>query len=292
VSDDTASRKRVSRHIRASYTRPFRLTERDAQIVKAVNDFRVMRQDQLQRLFFPSRNTAQVRLQLLWQHGFLKREFLPVVGGIQTSPILYLIDRRGIDLLQSKYGYEPASIRWSRKGLDYQFVEHTLGLAEVRVAAELACRKHSYQLSTWLDERSLKSDYDKVRLGNVWVPVLPDAYLVVRMPTGDVHFFVEFDRGPESLALLKRKLTAYGVFYLSGKCKARYGTDRIRVLLITQSPTEGKRNRLDNIRQLATQLGESRWFWFTRLNTVGTRDFLSDPIWWLATSTGPVPLIG
>lgn len=284
-------RKRSSRYVRPTEPPRFRLTERDARIVKAVNDFRVLRQDQLQRLFFPSRNTAQVRLQLLWQHGFLRREFLPVMGGIQTSPILYVLDRRGFDLLQSKYEYDAGSIRWSRKHLDFQFVEHTLGLAEIRVAVELSCRKNAFQLRKWVDERNLKRDYDRVRVGNSWVSVIPDAYLVIGLPTGDVHFFVEFDRGPESLALIKRKLSAYGVYYHSGKCKARYGTDRIRVLIITQSEVTEKRSRLDNIRQLAAGLGESQWFWFSRLNQVATIDFLASPIWWPSKATSPVALM-
>src|SRR5207248_219307 len=108
------------------------------------------------------------------------------------------------DLLHSKYDYETGGIRWSRRNLDYQFIEHTLGLAEIRVAVELSCKKHSFNLRTWVDERKLKNDYDKVMVGNNWMSVIPDAYLVIALPTGNVHFFIEFDRGPESLAIMRR----------------------------------------------------------------------------------------
>src|SRR5919199_364482 len=104
--------KRASRHIRLKNPPPIVLTARDKEIIKLVNDFRVIRQEQIEKLLFPSKNTAQKRLWLLWQNGFLKREFLPVFGGVPNSPILYLVDREGVDLLQTEFGYERQQLRW------------------------------------------------------------------------------------------------------------------------------------------------------------------------------------
>jgi len=91
------------------------------------------------------------RLWLLWQHGLLKREFLPVVGGIQTSPVLYLVDGLSAELLRNEFSYDSQSLRWSRgRKLAHQFLEHTLGLSEIRLAVTLSCRLHGYELNTIL----------------------------------------------------------------------------------------------------------------------------------------------
>ena len=101
-----------------------------------MNDYRLIRQDQIQRLEFPSRNTAQQRLRKLWEHGFLRRRFLPVRGGIQTSPILYEIDQRGAELLRAEFDYTKDSLRLARKEkASLQFIFHTLGLSETRLAS-------------------------------------------------------------------------------------------------------------------------------------------------------------
>ncbi len=286
-------RKRASRRIRPDTPRPMRLTRRDKQVIQVVNDFRVLRQDQIQRLLFPSRNTAQVRLQLLWQQGYLKREFLPVIGGLQTSPILYVLDKRGVELLQHELGYDKASLRWSpNKDLNYQFLEHTLGLAEVRLAVTLSCRRHGFQLKKWLDEKALKADYDRVQVGNKLTAVLPDAFFVIGLPGGEMQFFLEYDRGPEHLKFLKKKLLAYRVYYQSGKCQARYGTDKIRALTVIEGSQAGTgQSRLTNLTRVAKELVEHRWFWFSSLARIVIGDVLLDPIWWQVGSEATAALV-
>src|SRR6266545_2836905 len=107
--------KRASRYIRPELATPMRLTDRDIQVIKAVNDYRLMRQDQITRLLFPSKNTAQVRLQQLWQHGFLKRHFLPVMlGNPQLGKIIYGLDTKGADLLRREFGYTNDQLRLSK----------------------------------------------------------------------------------------------------------------------------------------------------------------------------------
>ena len=269
-----------------------RLTERDKQVVKAVNDFRIMRQDQVQRLFFPSRNTAQVRLWLLWAHGYLKRAFLPVIGGIQNSPILYLVDKRGVGLLRYEYGYEATSLRWSRGKTSYRFLEHTLGLTEVGISMYLSSDMHGARLTTWLDEKAMKADYDRVQVRNRLVSVLPDAYFVVELPAGKMHFFLEYDRGDESLKVFKAKLAAYWAYFQSGKCQARYGTSRIRVLTVTEGrQTRSGRSRVTNLKGLTSALPGRQWFWFSTLERVAGADFLAEPIWWSGKGEEPMALI-
>jgi hypothetical protein len=277
-----APRRRASRYIRTETPQSFRLTQRDIQIIQAVNNCRLLRQDQIQRLFFPSRNTAQVRLQLLWQHGFLKREFLPVISGIQTSPVIYAIDKRGARFLESEIGYEKSALRQSAQKPGFEFIEHTLGLSEIRIALMLSCRQHAgLELKTWLDEKAMKSNYDRAQVGNRMVAVLPDAYFVVSLAQGgSLHFFLEFDRGSEHLKFLSKKFAAYYAFFQSGKSKIRFGTDKVRVLVITAGRRSfGKRSRLESLKELTKSLPANRWFWFSNLDQISANDFMFDPIW-------------
>ena len=178
---------------------------------------------------------------------------MPVLGGIQTSPILYEIDQRGADLLRAEFGYSSKELRSSGGKISgFRFLEHTIGLSEIRVAVNLSCRRNGYALNTWLDEKTLKGDYDRVRVGNEWLAVIPDGYFVVELPGGAAHFFIEFDRGPERLEVFRKKIAAYLAYYRSGQCKLRYKTDRIRVLTITQAaPTGPGKQRIETFSSCA-----------------------------------------
>ena len=262
-----------------------RLTERDKQVVKAVNDYRLMRQDQIERLAFPSRNTAQVRLRLLWEHEFLRRRFLPVLGGIQTSPILYEIDRRGVDLLRQEFHYEPDRLRYSRKGdLSTQFIYHTLGLSETRLAFELACRASDMELVLWKDEKDLKVSYDRVQVGKRLEAVLPDAYITLRLPGKRLlYFFLEYDRGVENLKFIRKKMAAYIAYFHSHLCQQRYGTTQIRVLTVWEGQSKpGKRSRLDSLKLVTEELGGKQRFYFTDLHSVQSLNVLTTAIWQIA----------
>jgi hypothetical protein len=284
------TRTRASRIVRPEQPRSMSLTKRDMDVLSAVNEYRLMRQDQIQRLFFPSRNTAQVRLQLLWQHGLLQRSFLPVMGGVQTSPILYSLDEAGAHLLRTQCNDANvdaiADVRWSRKpSLDLKFLQHTLGIGDIRVAVETACKQHNYTLVRWDDEKRLKADYDRMEVRGKLLAVLPDAYFVVNVGDGDVHFFVEYDMSSEDLTFIRQKFLAYWAYFMSGKCKTRFGTNLIRVLTVTTLDNpENKRSRLNSLMQIAAALQNHAWFWFSSLPKMQSQDVLADPIW-LSPST-------
>lgn len=274
-------RKRASRHKRPKNPRRMRLTERDKLAIKAVNDFRVMRQDQLQRLLFPSKNTAQVRLQLLWQHGFLKRHFPSVLGGVQTSTIYYLLDKKGVELLKREFDYTSDTLRYSgKKPLNDRFLKHTLGLGDIRLAVELSCKQNGFELETWHDEKTIKGDYDKVQVKNTLVPILPDAYFEIKVSSGLLRFFLEFDRGTEQLKVLQKKIAAYWNYFRSGKCNARYGTNLIRVLIVTEGGiTRIGQKRMVNAMKATKELRAHTWFWFTNVEQIEQEDFLTSQIW-------------
>ena len=276
-----------------------RMTERDKFIVKAANDYRIISQSQLQRLFFGSKSRAQSRLWLLWQHGFLKRQFLPVLGGVQNSPILYLIDKNGVELLQVEFGYTKDDLRWSRKPtLSHRYLHHTLGLGEIRLAVETSCQNHNFTLVEWRDERRLKQGYDFVQIGRRKKAVLPDGYFKIKVgktrmgKAQYLHFFLEYDRGPETLDFFKEKIRTYWAYFESPLCNKRYGTNSIRVLTVTEGGVSHTGlKRLKSVRGVTRDFGAHTWFNFTNLERIMNEDFLSAPIWEQTHTTENKPLI-
>ena len=269
------------------------LTDRDREVIQAVNDFRAMRHDQIESLLFPSKVTAQRRLRKLWEHGFLQRDWLPTVGGIQTSPTIYKLDRQGAELLKAEHGYHPDDIRLSTvSDTGYLFLSHLLGLSEVRLAIVQSCKEHDFELVRWDDEKTLKADYDRVRVGRESVAVLPDAYVIIQVPKGKLHFFLEYDRGTERLKVFRRKIAAYLAYLRSPKCEVRYGTTKIRVLSVTEGGKTGAGvERQMHLKEKAEQLRAGRNFWFGRVKDVTAQDILTAPIWQVAPSSNPTPLV-
>jgi len=156
----------------------------------------------------------------------------------------------------------------------------------------LACRKHGYTLARWDDEKALKADYDKVEVRGRLLAVLPDAYFVINVGDGELHFFVEFDMGSEDLTFIRQKFLAYWAYYLSGKCKTRYGTSLIRVLTVTASDNAGnKRSRLNGLRHIGGELQDQSWFWFSSLPQVQAGDVFADSIWLSPNDSNGKPLI-
>ena len=119
-----------------------------------------------------------------------------------------------------------------------------------------------------------------------------DAYFIVRIPASELHFFLEFDRGLEQLRTIERKMAAYLFYHRSGKCKARYGTDRIRVLTVTIGGKKGiGRKRLRNLKKKTEKVGGGQQFWFSTMDQVTSKDFLSSSIWRIAGRKGHSPLV-
>src|SRR5438105_11993362 len=132
MEDQNKPRRRRRRDQRRHNPGRMQLTQRDKKIIEAVCQYRILRQDQIQELFFGHRTAAQRRLEKLYDHGFLQRYFLPTRGGLMSSPVLYGLDRRGVELLRAEFGYDELTWYSSSKDLKDEFLEHTSAIAEFR----------------------------------------------------------------------------------------------------------------------------------------------------------------
>ena len=284
---------KTPRNRRVDNPPPMRLMERDVEILKAVHEFRIMRGDQLQALFFGSQSTASYRLSRLYQHSFLDRHFLPTLGGLASSPALYTLGKRGVDVLRRVLDYGPKDIRKppNNQELSPLFLEHLLQINDFRVAVTVAARNLDYTLEKWLDDYQLKADYDRVVIQTPHgrkrtVSLIPDGYCVLQVPQGRACFFLELDRGTMTRSRFRDKVLAYQAYIASGKYEKRYGTRSLRVLTVTSGP-----KRLESLREEAEQAGGGRVFWFIRSDQVSHEEVLSGAVWEVANSVETEVLI-
>jgi hypothetical protein len=288
-------RKRQRRDQRVTTPPSMTLTERDKRIIEAVYQYRVLTQSQIQHLFFSQKTSAQRRLQLLYHHGFLERQFLPVRGGIMNSPILYLLDKRGAEMLTAEFGYD--EVHWKREHneVSADFLEHALAINEFRILIVLACKRLTYPLLTWRGENEMKADYDRVKIrkaqgGQVSVSLIPDSHFVIDTPRQaektKAFFFLELDRGSMVTKRFKTKIEAYMEYVESGAYERKYGTRGLRVLTVALS-----QGRLQSLRQVTEEAGGRNRFWFAVLSELTSENIIDKPVWQVAGREGLSTLI-
>jgi hypothetical protein len=284
--------KRRRRDRRQEVDKPLHLQERDVDVVEAVATHKALTTQQLQLLFFGEANKsgAQRRLEKLYDHGYLDRIFLPVERGAGRSPTLYILDKKGAELVRRERDPE---LKWypSNKNIGSDFLEHTYGINQVMVAVAVACQKANYTLDFWLTERQVKESYDYVTITTARekprkLPIVPDAIFAIIADNRRFHFFLELDRATMPLKRFKSKIRAYTTYHQSGAYQKRFQTNSLRVLTVVESKSSIGEKRLPNLKQATEEAGGQRRFWFTLLKDVTPQSVLTAPIWAKATQKG------
>ena len=273
-----------------------RLTPRDLALIGAVHRYRVLRRDQAQLLLFPSKNTANQRLKLLYQHGYLARRRLPVEYGQGSGQALYLLGGRGASLVADQLGLDLAETGWrrSQNHVSSLFLEHTLMVNEVRLAVELACQHDGHTIEVWLREDALRATPERVWIEpdgrqRRRVALVPDAYFRLISAHRRASFFLEADRATETNGRWAQKILAYLAYLRSGAYLRRYGSNCLRVLVVTTS-----HRRTENLLRTTARVCDPRirgLFWFTSLEQVAQDTVLDTPIWRVANEEALMPLL-
>lgn len=274
--------KRLSRHKRSDDAPNMRLMPRDVEILKMLATFRIMRQDQIQHLFFTSRSTAQYRLSHLFQHGYVQRHFLPVYAG--WSPTLYTLDKKGISLLRREHGMSKVVVWDSENG--HEFLSHTLAIHDFRVAVMVACRESGYTLVRWMNDWELKSSYDRVKIDEKPISLIPDSYFTIQTPYGNASFFLEMDMGSMTVGRFTTKIRAYIAYMKTGAYLQRYQTRSLRILSVTNSE-----KRSTHLRVSTEGVGADKRFLFASQEAITPESVLHQAIWHGAGNPSPTALI-
>jgi len=287
--------------VRATHAKPIQLTQRDIELIQAVHKYRVLHRGQISDMFFAGVNdegsSARRRLNLLYQHGYLERIPRFISPPLNNPGPAYRLAQRGAVLLAEHAGVPLAEFNyWGRSEdkdshigkIGHAYLEHNLVLSDIRLWLEEQAMKAGFMIETWLDYFDLHSTWKTERVAiqlTTQVPfediaIAADGYFVLLTEQGRGHFFVEFDRGTETIGKQwKRKVLAYMAYLRSGKFHQRYKVDPqtgFRVLTIASSM-----KRAENLHKAAQNYGDpnlASLFMFTGWPEL-RRGTLSSPVW-------------
>lgn len=313
-------RLKLLKRAEANQLPPLQLTPRDIILIEAVYSFRALTTPQIEALLFPGNqekiqpgaknpqsgktNRCRHRLKLLYHHGYLHREELPLPLNDGRKPLVYFLDKRGKEALCRHYDLDPKEIDWEPRHntVGEPFIEHMLKTNDIRVAITVGAQQQGFSLATWLDDHTLRKqqnrDYVLLRGPQGTKPrkvaVVPDGYFHLQTPQYEFHFVLETDRrtvvGQYSRWGGKdwsRKVRAYIAYFTPSApgqpsiYEQRFGTSKLRVLTVTTGQT-----RLENLKRITEQAGGRERFWFTTFDRLRPETVLTELIWHKAGTDG------
>ncbi len=289
---------RLPRYRRAQTPPPFTLTDRDAQVVRHVHEYRFLTREQIQRLAFTPTTTSSCkrRLTVLYHHAYLDRLYIPVTLPYGAPRAVYCLGQRGAKLVASELGVGHGEVDWRRQDNDRDlvFLAHTLAANDVRIAASHACRARAWPIE-WIDERSLRSLLSSEKIADPGgagraLSLIPDGHFTVEVDGVRYAFALELDRGTVEEQRLRQKLRLLGAWLQSGAYARRFHLDTLRVLFVVAAGASTAA-RLDRLRRWTEAENGRSLFWFAEHDRVLAGDLLVDPLWQVAGRSGRYALL-
>jgi hypothetical protein len=281
---------RLPRFRRNPIVAPMQLEERDCQIIRLLHRHRFLRSDHIVSFMGGSRQQILRRLKLLYHHGYLERPRAQLqydeCGGSRS--IAYGLGNKGGVVLR-QLGMTVDSDSWNEKNhvIGRVYLEHTLMVADVMVAVELACRKRGdirllYEAELVLPMERQPFGWRVTIQNGLKLGVVPDRVFALEFPdingqSQRVHFFLEADRGTMpvvrhtlSQTSFYRKLLAYEATWTQKIHQRHLGIHRFRVLTVTTSAA-----RVKSLVQACSQLGRGQGLFMFADKTILSGDIFS-----------------
>jgi len=274
-----------------------RISDRDAEIIKLVHDYRFMDSSQIQALVDGSDQVILRRLQKLFHHGYLDR---PVSQIIFSNPLMghknmvYGLGDRGADLLAERFGIDRGNIIWKEKNneVSQQYIQHTLMISNFRACLTLALRNtQDKKLVFWQRENPQElRDYIIVTdSGNKQkrLSIVPDGYFCIEDKDGRMYFFLEADRSTMTNARFLSKMRAYNLWHNRKGDEKKFGIHSFRVLTIAKT-----RKRMENLCKASegayNRRDQGYMFWFTCVENynLNNPERILENIWVVSESKG------
>jgi len=276
-----------------------KITDRDIRVVHSIYKYKYLSGSQIQRLHFPSETTRNRRLRRLIDEGLVEPfEILNIPERI------FRISRDGARLVASRLGVDVEDLLWTsslKKPKDYYFIRHFIKLNDVRITLELATQDGPVSLRGFIPEyygkkESSGSVHKYVRDATFdivnpheHIPHTPDAVFSLEKTRRPALFFLEVDRGTETLSNPQKgvlKMVRFYLGYLANGDYRGYSEDfktdeafsSFRALIVTTSE-----ERVENMRSAASSLPQQvhrglRALWCTTFDQLAPGTVLT-PIW-------------
>lgn len=221
-----------------------RLSGRDRAILALVAALRLMSARQIQAVYFPSdahggelaATRARQRVLMRLTRDRLLIRLQRRIGGVRagSAGFVFALGPVGQRLLaqdgRRRRAYEPTA----------RFVDHTLATAQLVVDVMLAARHGSLELLACQTEPGSWRRF--TGFGGQRV-LRPDAFLSLGAGEYALHWFVEIDRGSESVPTVLKKCRVYAEYYQSGQEQAQHGGVFPRVCWVVPDERRAERVR-------------------------------------------------
>ncbi|MEQ1653268.1 MAG: replication-relaxation family protein, partial [Hyphomicrobium sp.] len=284
-------------------------------ILHHVAKHRFLRSTHLVRLLQrPSKKIIE-RLGALYHSGHLDRpraqlDYYATAG---SSPMVYGLGNRGAHVLADLDGVSAAKVDWTDKNRDAGrvFIEHTLLIAEVMIAFEVAVSTRADVVMMDPKDILARAPEATQRTTNPWkwqvsVPIdgvthtlahVPDKMFGLDLTAARkrVYFILEADRGTMPVlrgnlkqTSVQRKFLAYYHAHRTGVHKDRYGIGTFRVLTVTTRP-QRIATMVDAVKDLSGGSGSNLFLFADTATLAAAPDVLTFE--GLSGKGGPVRLI-
>ncbi len=246
-----------------------KLTERDGDVLADIYAHRFLTIPQIQRLHFQSMQTAFRRMRLLKVAGYVDS-----FSVVNVPDSIFRLSAKGLRLVAEVLGVERDDLKWNdplTKPRDHYFMRHFLAINDFRITLSLACKGQSVKLlgfiPDYLGERTDKGGivkYVKDKICSVDahrsdISHTPDGVFALEKDGKAALFFLEIDRGTETVSDADRGVLKAVRFYVSYLAEGKYlryakdfrveGFKGFRTLFVTSS-----KSRIVNIREAAAGL--------------------------------------
>jgi hypothetical protein len=212
------------------------------------------------------------------------------MGG--SPKLVYRLTKNGKDTLSRHLGISDFSAV-PVGGLSPLFAGHIIAINDVRSYVHRACVLHGLSVEQWIDERTIRADYDTVTVSmpstasnrdyTLDVPIVPDAHFTIAIPgQGTAYFMLEVDRGSETTKTFQKKVLGYVEYIKSGGFAKRYGHGAFRVLTVVDTPTDSRLETLLKCTERVPKIANR--FWFANLSELTPQAVLTEPVWRIAGS--------
>lgn len=213
-----------------------RLSERDWDILRFLNQHRYATTDQLRRVFFVNHATSGAAIRacvrvldrLLGLRVLTRLERR--VGGVRhgSAGFIWCLDVIGDRLTRAEGGARKRVLEPS-----FPFLSHTLAITETHVTLLEAARAGNFHVNGVKVETEAWRDY--VAPGGVRSMLKPDLMVTVSSDAYVDHWYFEVDLNTEWMPTLLKKCRAYDDYRRTGRAQAEHGVFP-RVLWVLTTP--------------------------------------------------------
>lgn len=232
------------------------LSDRDWSILRFLRSHRFATTTQLRRRFFAqhaSQSAATRACVRVLGRLYTKRIVTRLerrIGGVRhgSASFIWCLDTVGDRLTRAKGGSRRRVAEPSKS-----FLDHTLAVTETHVRLYEAELHSDYRLQDSQIETEAWRDF--VSSGGAKTILKPDLKITVGTDGFDDHWYLEVDRGTESLPVLIRKSTKYEHYRRTGRAQAEYGVfPRVLWLLPDTGRVERLRAAIDTDPNLLSKM--------------------------------------